>query len=385
MATKTTVSRENINIRPGVSILSVLKHLNYKPWYAIAEFVDNSVQSYIDNRAALENSSEKYRLKVEIVIDPSDKGKIIIRDNAAGIEEKNFPRAFRPAEIPPDQDGLNEFGMGMKSAACWFASSWIVRTTALNEDSERTIKFDVNKIIYDSIEELTVSVIKVPRQMHYTEIVLDGLHRPLHPRTIEKIKDHLASIYREFLRPGEIILKVNEDELKFVDPEILVASPFNNTKAAPVKWQKKINIKLASGIKVKGFAALRDVASTSRAGFALLRRGRLIEGSADDGYRPEQIFKKSNSYIYQRLFGELHLLGFEVSHTKDGIRWGDMESSFLEKLKVELDKDPIPLLKQAEGHRVRIKTPDISTVADEVNLRTVLLFRNFYRQLSLVK
>ena len=35
-----------INIRPQVTILSVLKHLNYRPWFAIAEFVDNSMESY---------------------------------------------------------------------------------------------------------------------------------------------------------------------------------------------------------------------------------------------------------------------------------------------------------------------------------------------------
>ena len=42
-----------INIRPEVSILSVLRHLNYKPWFALAEFVDNSLQSFIANRPAL--------------------------------------------------------------------------------------------------------------------------------------------------------------------------------------------------------------------------------------------------------------------------------------------------------------------------------------------
>ena len=38
---------DRINIRPGVSILSVLRHLNYQPWFAMAEFVDNSLQSYL--------------------------------------------------------------------------------------------------------------------------------------------------------------------------------------------------------------------------------------------------------------------------------------------------------------------------------------------------
>ena len=42
-----------VNIRPGVGILSVLRHLNYKPWFAMAEFVDNSLQRILLHQDAL--------------------------------------------------------------------------------------------------------------------------------------------------------------------------------------------------------------------------------------------------------------------------------------------------------------------------------------------
>jgi len=42
-----------VSIRPGVRVLSVLRDLNYKPWIALAAFVDNSLQSFLDNREAL--------------------------------------------------------------------------------------------------------------------------------------------------------------------------------------------------------------------------------------------------------------------------------------------------------------------------------------------
>src|SRR5512141_2624707 len=42
-----------VNIRPGVSVLSILRHLNYKPWFALAEFVDNSLQSSFDSKEDL--------------------------------------------------------------------------------------------------------------------------------------------------------------------------------------------------------------------------------------------------------------------------------------------------------------------------------------------
>ena len=57
------------------------------------------------------------------------------------------------------------------------------------------------------------------------------------------------------------------------------------------------------------------------------------------------VFGHSNSYRYQRLFGELHLDGFEVSHTKDGFRWDENEQPFLELLREYLDSGDVPLLK----------------------------------------
>ena len=86
-----------VPINPGVSVLGVLKHLNYKEWFAIAEFVDNSVQSFRANRNALATAGSKY-LRVQILI--SEDGIIRIEDNAAGIPLSEFPRAFRPAHAP---------------------------------------------------------------------------------------------------------------------------------------------------------------------------------------------------------------------------------------------------------------------------------------------
>ena len=148
---------KTVSIRPGVSVLSVLRHLNYKPWFALAEFVDNAVQSYRVSRKELEAlHGTSFKLQVRIDIDATRPARISIKDNAAGIARGEFPRAFRPAAIPTDRSGLSEFGMGMKSAACWFAPRWSVRTKALGEPVERTIRFDVERIVHDQIEELAI-------------------------------------------------------------------------------------------------------------------------------------------------------------------------------------------------------------------------------------
>lgn len=362
---------KKVNIRPGVSILSVLRHLNYRPWFAMAEFVDNAIQSAISRHEILQKADGKdYCLQIDIELDPTDSGRIRIADNAAGIGAKDYTRAFRPAEVPPDQSGLSEFGMGMKSAACWFSPLWTVRTTALGEGVERKVSFNIKKIVNDDIEELDVHTSKVSTDVHYTEIILKNLYKTPQGNTVKKIKEHLTSIYRVFIRNGLLRLRFDGEVLSYDAPKVLVAPYYKTPKAPPKTWQKDIEFVFGDGMRVKGFAAIRETASTSSAGFALLRRDRLILGSADEGYRPEFVFGKPNSYRYQRIFGELHLEGVEVSHTKDGFKWDEYEEEFLKKLKHELNKGSLPLLEQAEEHRVRVTKKDLEKGAERAVERT---------------
>lgn len=364
----TSGSEEQVSIRPGVSILSVLRHLNYRPWYAIAEFVDNSLQSFLHYQTELAAAGAE---AVAVTIErDEDGGRLVIRDNAAGIHEKDYARAFRPAEVPPDRSGLAEFGMGLKSASCWFSPRWTVRTTALGEPIERTVTFDIDRIVRDDLESLDVATATVAPGLHFTEITLTELFRPLRGRTVGKVKEHLGSIYRVFLRNGVLALTFDGEPLDFTEPGILVAPRFREPTSEPIRWRKDIDFDFGEGQRVRGFAALRERGSTSDAGFALFRRDRLIQGSGDEAYRPSQIFGASNSFTYQRLFGELELDGFEVSHTKDGFQWEEHEEIVLELLKEELDSEPVPLLSQAEGHRTRVRKEDVQAGADAAVART---------------
>lgn len=360
------MSVSTVNIRPGVSVLSVLRHLNYRHWFALAEFVDNSVQSYVANESRLKPE----RLRVSIDIQTSSPARIVIRDNAGGINALNYERAFRPAAIPPDRSGLSEFGMGMKSAACWFSPRWTVRTSALDETTERTVRFDIEKIVNDDINELSVQERAAAAETHFTEVILEDLHRPPVGRTLGKIKDHLTDIYRMFLRDGRLELSLNGEPLTYTSPTILRAPYFRTPDATPIEWRKDIDFDFGGGMRVSGFAAIRETASVSSAGFALFRRDRLIQGSADEGYRPEYIFGKPNSYAFQRLYGELRLDGFEVAQTKDGIKWDENEQPFLELLRTHLDTDEMPLLRQANGYRARQSREAVSKVARQAVERT---------------
>ena len=344
---------DKVSIRPQVTMLSVLKYLEYETWFALAEFVDNSIASYLVNLKRLnEIEGPDFKLIVSIEINEPE-NKITIRDNAGGINEEDYPRAFRAAEIPPDTTGLAEFGMGMKSAACWFADEWCVTTSALGENIAKIVCFNMKKIFEDKLEELDVETITCNKNFHYTTIELFNVNRMPRRRGIGKVKDHLRSIYREFIRNGVLILKVEGEELIFSQPKILKVPRYDDPKGEPVLWKKEIDFPIEDGMSVHGFVAIRERASTSEAGFALFRRGRVIEGSFDNGFRPEFIFGAPNSYRYQRVFGELHLEGFNVTFTKKGIQWDSNLDIFLRLLKDDISNKTFPLLQQAEQYRVR--------------------------------
>jgi hypothetical protein len=354
-----------ISVRPGVQVLGIFQYLNYKSWHALAEFVDNSLQSYLVHRDRLkELHGDDFRLKVDIEIEDLDSGRIIVRDNAAGIAATDYQRAFRPAEAPPDRAGLSEFGMGMKSAACWFGAKWRVRTKALGESEAAIVDVDVNGIIASGIEHIRVRTEPAPLDQHFTELVIESLHQVPRKRGIYKIRTHLADIYRVFLRRGELELTLNGDVISFSDLPILSYPRFDAPKGAPeIVWRKEINLKTSTGASVSGFAGLLAVGKSSAAGFALFRRDRLIQGLTEEGWKPEEIFGRPNSFRSQRVFGELVIEGVAVSHTKDGFRLEAHEEELIPLLKDALDAEPLPLLEQAERMRVRLPKADLVQIA----------------------
>ena len=200
---------------------------------------------------------------------------------------------------------------------------------------------------------------------HYTEVILEDIFHVPVGRTVAKLKEHLTDIYRGFIRDGLLELRFNGEELIYKEPKILNV-PYDKDKGGPDRvWRKTIEFDFGDGLSVHGFAALRETASVAKAGFSLFRRGRVIQGTGDEGYRPAYVFGNPNSYRYQRLFGELHLEGFEVSHTKDGFRWDENEQPFLELLREHLDSEELPLLKQAENYRVRAARAQLAGMAKQ--------------------
>ena len=132
----------NFKITPDIGVLNAFKNFNYKSWYALAEYIDNSLQSFISKK----NLSSLKRDKCIVNIKFEDR-KIMIKDNAFGISENEHSRAFTAGIPPSNNKGLSEFGVGMKSAAIWFAPKWKVKTQPCESNLEFEYIFDLSEII----------------------------------------------------------------------------------------------------------------------------------------------------------------------------------------------------------------------------------------------
>jgi hypothetical protein len=352
----------SIDARPDAGIFNVIRHLNYKAQYAFAEYIDNSISSFEENKDELLKLDPRYKLRIDIEVGPEE---IRIKDNAGGIPREQYARAFKTAERPPDpKKGLNEFGMGMKTASIWLSSHWTVISNALDENETGTVIFDVQQMIDTKTTIIKPSWKTKPNAKHHgTTIILKELNRRI--ASLPSIKEHLGEIYRGYLRSKLVDIRIYRSGDSENDPASIVAfeemnplvakAAYPNGPKGEVTWKKTLRFTMPGGQTVSGTAMVLEKGSTGKAGLYLFRRKRLIIG-ASDSYRPFEIFGRSTTFPYQRIYGELHLDGFEVTHTKDDIIWGsngDDEETFIKEVKKALQEGGLDLLMQAMNHRAK--------------------------------
>lgn len=312
-----------MNLIVGPGAILAYQRLPYRVWYALAEFVDNAVDSYLrpENRERLDSvfAATGGRLEVEVTYDRKTRS-LRIDDNSIGMSAPELEAAMVIGQPPISSAGLSEFGMGMKTAAIWFCDIFSIRTTKLGEPDETTVTVNVPDIAAGR-GALDVTSRRVDADTHYTVIELHGIRRRLGTASLNKTREYLGSIFREYLRSNEFRLTVDGSELPIPvsrDADAFMRRRDGTPLIAPVDIaidQKRVTGWV--GVLTSGFTG------RSRAGFALLRNRRAVNGWIDS-WRPEEIFGEArNDLINQRLTGELYLEGFRASHTKDAIDWED--------------------------------------------------------------
>jgi len=383
---------------------SVLKNLDASILGMFCEFIDNSIQSYRDDKLLIQKFEPNFQLKVDLIYNGQE---IIIKDNAGGIDSDDFERAMKPANKPKNKEGLNEFGIGMKYAAVWVSNEWVLKSKSYKENVERTVTFNYHDVVTENLKHLPTEEKNINDKSHYTIVILRQLESRHTGRWQEKyLKSKLASIYRNFIRAGgpfyedfiedPIEIRYNGELLTFTEHNFLKApwwkdiqiAQNENAQEKEWKWKfpwRKIEIndeeltlegevrKISKIVEVTGFIGiLPDGDHKGKNGFALFRRGRVIEG-IDSRVTPVPISTNSaRSFKYIRMYGEIHFRNIDVSFNKsklsiDNETRNDIFAVLAEEIKkYEIDGDNFDMLQQADKHRVGFK---IANAKNAIELR----------------
>jgi len=335
-----TITDENgneieLNIQPAASILNVFSRLSYKPWYAIAEFVDNSTQSYISHANELAQESTFDKLIVVVKYNQVT-NTLTITDNAFGMEIERFKDAILLDSRNSTQSGRNEFGMGLKTAASWFGNVWTVTSTQYGSANRYTATVDIPKLKEYGLNSIHIHRDYVVSDTHGTEIVIEQVTKKITgSRTIGKIRDLLSSMYRRDINGRNIEIWFNDEPIVFEEYPVL-------TNFRGRSWKKDLDFIVefnGNQYNVTGFVAIMNPGSFPKAGFALFRQDRVVVGGTDANYKPAQIFGQAQSQRSLKLFGELNMNDFPVNQAKDGFIWDDgLEDAFIEALKENIQE-----------------------------------------------
>ncbi|MCL2770756.1 MAG: ATP-binding protein [Firmicutes bacterium] len=322
------------NIQPEAGIMNVFSRLNYEAQYALAEFVDNSTQSYFNNEKKIKDSNKNFeRLEIDIVYD-EEKDKLSITDNAYGMNLEEFKYAILLDSKHPNQQGRNEFGMGLKTAASWFGNNWSVFSTQLGRDKIYSANVDINHLKNNRVNTIDIIESKTTINSHSTIIVIRELTKKLTRKTLNRVRDLLGSMYRRDIESGKVQITLNG--------EIITYQPNAVLQYKDRTWKKELNFNVEFRDKiyhVDGFVAIMNPGSFRKAGFALFRNNRVVIGGDDCNYKPLEIFGQLQSQIALKLFGELNMNSFPVNQAKAGFIWNDgLEEEFIRVLKENIEE-----------------------------------------------
>ena len=354
----------------GPEVVTSYRRLDYSPWHALAEFVDNSTQSYFDNQSTLDEQMQfdpDKNLTVSIVYD-RNRGILRVADNAMGMSRQELQRALYVARPPANTSGRSKYGMGMKTAACWMGDKWTVTTKRLGDLREHSVVIDVNAVARSEPNSVKYTNRPKSKDAHYTIIEVFEMHRKFYGRTLGKIKDFIRSMYRADIRDSILSLKWQDEELSW--------DSFDFYRAADgTKYYREFSFDIGT-IPVKGWVGILSKGSRANAGFSIMQARRVVRGWPD-AWRPSSLYGQlqgSNDLINQRLVGEIHLDGFEVSHTKDNILWRDSQEEEVEQKLRKICNDYRDFAKKSKSARLKDQRgpSDITVTAALDELHTEL-------------
>lgn len=339
--------RNKVAIPPDPSVFRRLASTNMPIERAIAELVDNSIDSFLCNSEKLKKAgTTRATVRVEF-----GHQRVSVLDDCLGMPSKDLIDAFCLGKSHKGKMSLalglvGKYGIGLKAAAMVIGKRFTVRTRRMGEDKAIEMSLDVDDLERDGWYLDPPSTVKVGFE-HGTEIEITKLRKEYNKTTKDKVKEASSRIFGHYISDGQLSL--------FIDGQPIDAYH------EPVRpgTHRAFEINLGQFGKVKGWVGLlpKVQSHSGRYGFTLVRNNRVVEEYRQVGVR------KSNSE--SKVVGELFLDNWDVDFTKAKIP-EDLPAYQLldEKLRKEIEPELRVNKREANPGKFKSNSEDSTTGVD---------------------
>ncbi len=321
-----TTKEYDVTVESG--ILGIFQSQTYKLERVFAEFIDNSLQSYLDHMKQLSKMPDGSKCEVKIIWNADH---ITIVDNSFGMNDEEFGRALKLKAINPDalrNDRLSVYGMGLKYASVYLGNNYKINTTRYGEDIRRIAEINVPYFTKNNPTSVSASVVDELKEERGTEIKITNLRIKRTDTKEREIREKLGIIYNHYIQEGILTITINKIPVKYSKPDL-------RKKDDGSKYFEKFDGSFESdGITYtyNGWIGILTVGNQAITGLNLTQAKRCIQL----GWKPEAIFGKGNSFQNSRVVGEIVFSGDHsiLSYDKDQFVWSDngTEDIFIRKL-----------------------------------------------------
>ena len=321
---------ESFDVTGGSGIVGIFKNESYKLERVISEFIDNSLQSYLDHRDVLSRlPGGKCVVNIYWIDD-----QIIIDDNAFGMDQEELGRALKPRSKNPranEKNRLSIFGMGVNYATAYLCACYTIETSQYGSTEKRRVTVDIDELEAENPESVKGSVVDEEKYEHYTKITFNRLRVKLTDKSADNLMMKLGLIFKGYIQEGSLIVNFNGVPVNFEYPPIRLDDQGD-------KYLRNFSDTFSANGKLyeyTGWIAVLKKGNQSITGFNLMQAQRCIEV----GYSPKTLFGSGNSFQNSRIIGEIYLEGIELSFTKDKFVWqsNGVEEAFIESLDKNAD------------------------------------------------
>jgi len=346
---QSTIGDGHVDARPDLGdVLDGYEGHSYKIWDAIAELVDNSVDSYFKNEKNLKQAGRK-NFEISVSLNNKER-KMVVHDDAFGMSKEELSRAVLVAKKNTWGEGIGKYGLGLKTACSWFGKKWSVTTKQLGSDYEYTATVDIKKLLKENSNKIPITVKPVlnKKNQSYTTITIEDGVRTYGSTSVTKAKKTLGIMYQRYLTQGRLKIKFQfgpkNEYLNFVEPEILITKDPGDED---FKHDFTIDgIHKKSGIRITGrYGIYRpQLTQTAYAGVTCFWRDRVIIRREKNAFWPKctiegkeyNLFGAAGDLKRQRLFIHLNL-EMDPTSLKDDFKWDVINQDELSKFLVEYD------------------------------------------------